>query len=209
MSPNAPNVSFTHQFSNKTKKESIIESLYETYANIKSAKNISVNECYKIRSSYFIEKLNISSSINIEMSNRSKESLQQNADTLIVFTTCNYVQNSINALSYIAHSINKDRHFELVIIDDHSTDETFNILTKLGFAVIENSNASGLTYSWNIGYKLANFLNMSHIIFINNDVIIPHGALQQLRYALKKNALVAPTTTTIGAGIEFILKLSL
>ncbi len=53
----------------------------------------------------------------------------------------------------------------------------------------------GLTYSWNLGYKLAKFLGYSYVFFANNDIIIPAGAINLMRASLKVDALVVPLTT--------------
>lgn len=43
-----------------------------------------------------------------------------------------------------------------------------------------------------MGYK--------NLIFLNNDVLVPRGAIAELRTDLEDNALVVPLTTTKGAG---------
>jgi hypothetical protein len=202
------NISFSHdktktadikELTSKEELDKIATTLYKTFIDSNLGELIKSNVCYNgnIQLSDLMR-------ANEKISNVTIKSLKSQADTLLVFTTCNYIQYSINALSRIVKSINNDKRFQLVVIDDHSIDGTANTLSKLGFAVIKNSHPSGLTFSWNIGYKLANLLNMSYIIFINNDVLIPHGSLQNLRYALISNSLITPMTTTVGAGIKRI-----
>ena len=40
----------------------------------------------------------------------------------------------------------------------------------------------------------------SYVIFANNDVLVPHGAIESIRKDLQNEVLVVPLTTMKGAG---------
>jgi glycosyltransferase involved in cell wall biosynthesis len=43
--------------------------------------------------------------------------------------------------------------FDLLFVDDHSTDGTPEYLQRKGYAVINNKAGQGLTAFWNIGFR--------------------------------------------------------
>jgi hypothetical protein len=116
---------------------------------------------------------------------------------LIVFTTCNQLQMTILSLQYMRVPDVAD----LLVVDDHSTDGTVEYLQKRGFAVITKPKPTGLTDSWNIGYRFAVMMGYPHLILMNNDVLLTTGAVRTMHLALGLgHALVAPLTTEKGAG---------
>jgi glycosyltransferase involved in cell wall biosynthesis len=118
-------------------------------------------------------------------------------DLLIVFTTCNLLSMTVLALDYLGHSLDVA---DLVIVDDHSVDGTVEYLIKKGYFVLTKDTPSGLTDSWNKGYYLAVAMEYKYVIFANNDILVPKGAVRELRRVLMKEALVVPLTTYKGAG---------
>jgi hypothetical protein len=123
---------------------------------------------------------------------------------LIVFTTCDQLAMTILSLQYltlhIESSSSRTTIADLLIVDDHSVDGTVEYLRKRGFAVITKDEATGLTDSWNIGYRTAIALGYDHILFTNNDVLITSGSLELMNQALQTHAMVLPITTDKGAG---------
>ena len=73
-------------------------------------------------------------------------------------------------------------------------------MRKRGYAVIRNHQPKGITYSWNLGYRIAEFLGYSSVVVSNNDVLIGHSALEILIDGLSQSALTVPLTTFYGAG---------
>lgn len=118
-------------------------------------------------------------------------------DTLVVFTTCNQKKMTLLALQHLKQTVGDA---DVIIIDDHSIDGTVPYLTKKGYFVISKSVANGLTYSWNAGYHIALNLGYSYVIFANNDVLVPRGAIAELTKDLFHDVLVVPLTTAKGAG---------
>ena len=118
-------------------------------------------------------------------------------DTLIIITTCNHIDVSILAAQYLRYSL---KNADLVFIDDNSVDGTSQYLIKKGFFVITKSKPMGLTDSWNRGFQLGIAMGYSYVIFANNDLLIPEGAVDAIRRELENEALVVPLTTIEGAG---------
>jgi hypothetical protein len=120
------------------------------------------------------------------------------AKTLVVLTTCNQLKMTKQAVDYLRESLNNNYH--VVIIDDHSIDGTPHYLSKRGYHVISKPTAKGLTDSWNVAYKFARTIGYDYIIYLNNDVLVPRGALDIMLEVLKDHPVVVPTTTHLGAG---------
>lgn len=118
-------------------------------------------------------------------------------EILIVYTTCNQLSMTVLSLQYLR---NTDKIADIIVVDDHSTDGTVEYLRKKGFAVITKPVPTGLTDSWNIGYRLAVGLGYKHVIFTNNDVLLTAGAVHLMYYGLKAHSLVVPLTTDKGSG---------
>jgi hypothetical protein len=118
-------------------------------------------------------------------------------DLLIVFTTCNLLSMTVLALDYLGHSLDVA---DLVIVDDHSVDGTVEYLIKKGYFVLTKDTPAGLTDSWNKGYYLAVAMGYKYVVFANNDILVPKGAVRELRRVLMTEALVVPLTTYKGAG---------
>lgn len=49
-------------------------------------------------------------------------------------------------------------------------------------------------------HRIALLLDYKYIIFSNNDVLVPPGAVDEVRTNLRHEALVVPLTTRTGAG---------
>lgn len=95
--------------------------------------------------------------------------------------------------------------------------------------MLEKEEALGLTHSWNVGYRfdfsllsslfaclqlssllfclvvlnlfrIGKILKYKYLIFANNDILVPQGAVDMCRRGLLTEALVVPMTTKKGAG---------
>lgn len=102
------------------------------------------------------------------------------ASTLVIFTTCNHIEYTIRGLSYFIDAIATYQEADILVVDDASIDGTAPYLIKKGFAVITKPTPRGLTDSWNIGYRIAQLLKYKYIIFANNDVLVPIGAMHEV-----------------------------
>lgn len=135
--------------------------------------------------------------ISVEPSRLDPSLSSKKGEVLIVYTTCNQLAMTMLSLQYLR---NTDKIADIIVIDDHSTDGTVEYLQKKGFAVISKPKPTGLTDSWNIGYRIAVALGYKHVLFTNNDVLLTAGAVHLMHYGLKAHSLVVPLTTDKGSG---------
>jgi len=129
--------------------------------------------------------------------------------TLLVITT--YNQSEYTKLCFDSLK-NLEDDIDVLVIDDCSTDDTVKICKEYGYEVITKEEGLGLTDSWNRGYyefKSRWFNNKSgfddnydYFILANNDILIPKGAITELKNTFAKwpFSLVVPTSTTNGVG---------
>lgn len=92
------------------------------------------------------------------------------SDMLIVLTACNQLNFTLTALDYMKRAFSNEDIEEgqgrghgqyltigkppaVLIVDDHSSDNTTDILRALGYFVVRTNTARGVTYAWNLGYK--------------------------------------------------------
>jgi len=122
--------------------------------------------------------------------------------TLVVYTTCNHLDMTIKTIDYLLMTLAKGdgEGLDIVIVDDHSVDGTAEYLERKGFLVLAKSSPKGLTHSWNLGYEFATRWGYSTIIFMNNDVLVPRGAITKVLAEIKQHALVVPLTSHAGRG---------
>ena len=86
------------------------------------------------------------------------------SDMLVVLTACNELNITLTSLDYMQRAFSNERigsnHYVVIekppavlIVDDHSSDNTTNILRAQGYFVVRTEQARGVTYGWNLGYK--------------------------------------------------------
>lgn len=118
--------------------------------------------------------------------------------TITTYNQLKYTKLCMNSLSKI-----KDCEFDIIIIDDCSTDETVKWCNENGIKVIDKTEGLGLTHSWNIAYKhFKDNKEYKYIIISNNDVLVPDGVLGELVNVFEKwpFSLVVPMSSVAGAG---------
>ncbi|MBA7636648.1 hypothetical protein ES703_44269 [subsurface metagenome] len=118
--------------------------------------------------------------------------------TLFAITTFNQIQYTRGCLNSLNNS--KVRNMDIVIFDDHSRDKTINLDKEYDIKIITKSKGKGLTDSWNMAFRYFDDYDYDYFFLINNDVLIPAGALEQMIILLENNSLVVPMTTLSGAG---------
>lgn len=90
-----------------------------------------------------------------------------------------------------------DLGYDILVIDDHSTDQTAEYLWQIKVEAMFKAERRGLTDSWNMAYKHFKASDYTHLVLCNNDVIIPEGAIENM---LSDYPLVVPMTSYEGAG---------
>ena len=129
--------------------------------------------------------------------------------TLLVITTYNqseYTKACFESLRDIEDDV------DVLVIDDCSTDDTIELCKEYNHEVIVKETGLGLTDSWNRGYyefkqrwiydESGQDDNYDYLILANNDVLIPRGAITELKKTFHKWPfnMVVPTSTTYGVG---------
>lgn len=71
-------------------------------------------------------------------------------NTLMVVSTCNEVAHTLKMVETLEKS---NDSFDVLFVDDASSDGTPRLLRRLGYAVITKEEPLGLTHSWNLGYE--------------------------------------------------------
>ena len=118
---------------------------------------------------------------------------------LLTITTWNqseYTKICLDSLKLI------EEKCDILIIDDASTDNTIDLCKEYGVESISKKEGMGLTDSWNRAYKYFVKHNYDYFVIANNDIIVPSGALTELKNLLDKwpSSLVVPLSTQKGAG---------
>lgn len=111
---------------------------------------------------------------------------------LIAVTTYNQLDITKRCLDYIDYYPG-----DILVVDDCSTDGTIDWLDEQPFTVYQKDERRGLTDSWNIAYHWFRDNKYSAMIIMNNDVFMPHGAIENM---ISDYPLVVPMTNWNGAG---------
>ena len=129
--------------------------------------------------------------------------------TLLVITT--YNQSEYTKLCFDSIK-NIEDDVDVLVIDDCSTDDTIELCKEYNHEVIVKETGLGLTDSWNRGYyefkqrwiydESGQDDNYDYLILANNDILIPRGAVTELKKTFHKwpFSMVVPTSTTLGVG---------
>ncbi|CAF4728065.1 unnamed protein product [Rotaria sp. Silwood1] len=119
------------------------------------------------------------------------------ASTLLIITTNNHLdvtKQCIRSLSVLEDNL------DILFIDDASTDKTVEYIKSHKYSIISNNRPHGLTYSWNLGYKLWKKRDYTNLLIANNDILIPKGAITELNKFLMKYPFVTCMSRLKGVG---------
>lgn len=114
--------------------------------------------------------------------------------TFIAITTYNQADITKACLASLV-----DQGFEIVVFDDCSTDHTKEVCNQFGVKFVTRKAPKGLTYSWNLAYKMFIDENYDFLIISNNDVLFPQGAINNIIELLANYPLVCPMTRKMDA----------
>ncbi len=120
------------------------------------------------------------------------------SDTLLAFTTANIRYRTVGFLASLASC---DDSFDLLAVDEHSTDNTTDDLTAFGVRTLSIPRSVGVTALWNEAWQYFVQHGYDKLIYSNNDVLVPKGVIDKLRAALDAGCdLVSPLSTVRGKG---------
>ena len=86
---------------------------------------------------------------------------------LLVITTYNeseYTKLCFDSLKKL------DDKFDVLVIDDCSTDDTVELCNEYGYKMITKEEGKGLTHSWTLGYNTFKRNKYDYLIIANNDI---------------------------------------
>lgn len=118
--------------------------------------------------------------------------------TLLAFTTANQLEYNIRGVRSIIE--NKPDYVDLVVFDDASNDGTVEWCKDNAISIVTKEQSKGLTNSWNLAYAKFKQENYKHLIFANNDIIVPKNAIHQLISQNDEYAIVSALSTKKGVG---------
>ena len=125
---------------------------------------------------------------------------------ILCFNQCAFSKQCLNAISKSSGSIIS---YELILIDNGSSDETSSLLNSLtgNVTIISNRTNLGFARACNQGAKIA---NGRYLLFLNNDTIPGKGWLEPLVRGIESDGadisgglLLFPNGTVQHAGIAF------
>lgn len=95
-------------------------------------------------------------------------------------------------------------NFELLVVDELSTDGTPQNLRKAGVRLIQPPEVKGVTFNWNLAYQVWQDTDHEALIIANNDVLLPDGVVSSLLAAMTAAGgdcdMVCPLSTVAGKG---------
>ena len=112
---------------------------------------------------------------------------------------------ALNCLEYSKKTIDsiKTSHpYEIIFIDNGSTDGTKDWLETQSFTKIIDPQVSGLAAVWNLGVEKARELNCSLFAILNNDIILSPNALDNMAKKMSTGKYVMVTGVNQQEGLE-------
>jgi O-antigen biosynthesis protein len=111
----------------------------------------------------------------------------------IIIPVYNQIDYTFKCLCSIAEQISSELAFEVIVINDCSTDQTVTILDQIkGLKRIDNTENLGFIHSCNRGVESA---KGEYIYFLNNDTELKPEALEQLLLVCEQD----PTVGAVGS----------
>ncbi len=131
-----------------------------------------------------------------------------NKKTVCVIVSCyNHLEYTKQAIDSYYAAIDDLHNYILIVMDDHSTDQTKSFFTQnarkyKNLCYFRYNNNMGLTQTWNDGTLFAlKTLKADYIFIINNDVIMPEQTFYKLLTHFDRNkkiGAVGPLTNSPG-----------
>ncbi|CAD0224480.1 Glycosyl transferase 2 family protein [Planktothrix agardhii] len=111
----------------------------------------------------------------------------------IIIPVYNQILHTYNCLRSLKETLDESLPFELILIDDHSTDNTQDILSKISVInSVFNQKNLGFIGSCNRGAELA---KGEYLVFLNNDTVVMPNCFQEMLATFKQ----IPNAGLVGA----------
>lgn len=131
---------------------------------------------------------------------RYGSSVEKGSDVLVVTLT----SNIWNVTKPMINSLRKSSiPVSLLVIDDFSNDDTYEILKSCGIWVMRpEERDTGVTAIWNRAFEIFEKSDFTYLVMTNNDVLIPTSTLGHLIATFKDTrcSMAIPLSSRIGKG---------
>ncbi|MGB3512047.1 MAG: tetratricopeptide repeat protein [Microcoleaceae cyanobacterium] len=102
----------------------------------------------------------------------------------IIIPVYNQILHTYNCLRSLAATLDNSVAFEVIVMDDHSSDNTQEILSQIsGIKSVFNEQNLGFIGSCNRGAKLA---KGEYLVFLNNDTVVMPNCFQEMLETFRK-----------------------
>jgi GT2 family glycosyltransferase len=110
------------------------------------------------------------------------------------------VRNCLNYTVAAVDSIKTQHNYKVIVVDDHSDASTKGWLSRNPqiLSIIDPSNSTGVAHLWNIGIKKALDAFCTHVLVMNNDILLHPFAIDNLVNRLDRGDVVLVTGFNIG-----------
>ncbi|MDJ0554115.1 MAG: tetratricopeptide repeat protein [Microcoleaceae cyanobacterium MO_207.B10] len=111
----------------------------------------------------------------------------------IIIPVYNQILHTYNCLKSLAETLDNSLPFEVIVMDDHSSDNTQEVLTQIsGINSVFNEQNLGFIGSCNRGASLA---KGEYLVFLNNDTVVMPNCFQEMLETFKQ----IPNAGLVGA----------
>lgn len=121
-------------------------------------------------------------------------------ECLFVISTFNQVDYTKKCFESIVKIPNMFTDYDVVVYDDFSTDSTEALCKDYDIEFITTDKPRGLTYNWNRAYKRWQQGDYKYLYIVNNDIMIPKGALDYMNLQLRTYPFIVPVSSRKGVG---------
>ena len=143
---------------------------------------VEINVPEKLQVTHLIEEkdyLTLGSGLNIKTS-----SLPVISVVIPVFNKSSYTFNCLRSIQDVL--ADSDLNVEIIVVDDHSTDDTSKMLAQIkGIRVLTNPKNLGFIDSCNNGAAIA---QGQYLLFLNNDTLVSHRCFEELLLTFQNKA---------------------
>jgi GT2 family glycosyltransferase len=109
---------------------------------------------------------------------------------MISIITAIYNQRPMNEIFFEALSRYTKNHYELIVIDNGSTDGSAEFFESVGARVVRNGGNYSYPFCQNKGISLAQY---DWLAFLNNDIVVSPGWDETMMTSMRGNGLLAAT----------------
>jgi hypothetical protein len=114
------------------------------------------------------------------------------------------VHNCLNYTIQTIDSVQTTHPYQIIVVDDKSQNETKEWLAQRSdiIAITDPPKSTGVAYNWNLGIKTAFDLGCTHVLVMNNDVILHPMAIDNMMSRFAQGDAVMVTGVDVSRDCE-------